>query len=129
MSAITKSVGVAAVVALTALVGAVSATSGASTANIKPLHAVSVHVGSKHAVGYFEMDNGVCQLTLVVGDELKGDELSTSAPARFKAKIESGSYARFDTGEGRQLQFSCASGATAMTVETLEQVAYKAPRT
>ena len=34
------------------------------------------------------------------------------------------SSARFDTGEGTELQFSCAPGATAMTVVPLRQVAY-----
>ena len=33
----------------------------------KPLHGISLHVGSKHAVGYFVPTNGVCELTLVVG--------------------------------------------------------------
>jgi hypothetical protein len=37
-------------------------------------------------------------------------------------------HALFDTAEGTQLQFSCAQGATAMTVEALKQIAYTAPQ-
>jgi hypothetical protein len=126
MSAITRSAGVAAVLALSALLGAGSAASQAGTVEFKPLHGVSLHLGSKHAVGYFLADKGVCQLTLVVGEELKGDELLALTPARFRAAIEAGMHARFDTGEGTELLFSCAPGATAMTVEPLKQVAYTA---
>ena len=128
MSAIVRSVSVVAVLALSALAGAVSATSGASPVKFKPLQGVSLHLGSKHAVGYFHADNGVCQLTLVVGEELKGDVSPAVASARFRTAIEAGRYARFDIGEGTQLRFSCAPGATAMTVETLKQIAYTAPQ-
>ena len=37
--------------------------------HFKPLHGISLHVGSKHAVGYYQADAGVCELTLVVGEE------------------------------------------------------------
>lgn len=88
MSAIMRSVSVVAVLALSALAGAASATSGASPAKFKPLQGVSLHLGSKHAVGYFHADNGVCQLTLVVGEELKGDVSPAVASARFRTAIE-----------------------------------------
>lgn len=105
---------------LSALAGAVSATSGTSPAKFKPLQGVSLHLGSKHAVGVFHADNGMYQLRLVVGEELKGDVSPAVASARFRTSIETGTHSRFDTGEGTQLQFSCVPGATAMTVETLK---------
>ncbi len=128
MSAITKSARVAAVLALSALIGAGGAASASDTVAFKPLQGVSLHLGSKHAVGYFVTDKGVCQLTLVVGEELKGDELPVATSARFRAAVEAGTHARFDTGEGTELQFSCAPGATAMTVNSLKQVAYTTPQ-
>lgn len=128
MSAITRSAGVAAGLALSALLGVGNAASQAGTVEFKPRHGVSLHLGSKHAVGYFLADQGVCQLTLVVGEELKGDELLVLTPARFRAAIEAGMHARFDTGEGTELLFSCAPGATAMTVDALSQVAYTVPQ-
>jgi len=66
----------------------------------------------------------VSQLTLVVGEEMKGDEVLTQMPARFYATIAAGQNVRFDTGEGKELQFYCASGATAMSIETLQQIVY-----
>lgn len=129
MSAIYKGAIVAAMLAGSALVGAVGAASQSSTVTFKPLHGISMHLGSKHAVGYFLTDAGVCQLTLVVGDELKDDEAPSLTPARFRTAIEAGQHARFDTGEGKELEFHCAKGATAMSVETMQQTAYTAPLT
>jgi hypothetical protein len=123
MSAIAKSAGVAAVLALSVLAAAGNA-AAQSTVNVKPNQGVSLHLGAKHAVGYFLADNGVCQLTLVVGDEIKGDELPATVSARFRATVEAGKTARFDTGSGTELRFTCTPGAVAMTVEPLKQVAY-----
>ena len=123
MSAIAKSAGVAAVLALSVLAAAGNA-AAQSTVNVKPNQGVSLHLGAKHAVGYFLADNGVCQLTLVVGDEIKGDELPATVSARFRATVEAGKTARFDTGSGTELRFTCSPGAVAMTVEPLKQVAY-----
>jgi hypothetical protein len=122
MSAIAKAAGVAAVLALSAF--AATGNAAAQTINVKPQQGVSLHLGSKHAVGYFLTDNGVCQLTLVVGDELKGDEMPATASARFRTTVDAGKTARFDTGSGTELQFACAAGAAAMTVEPLAQLAY-----
>jgi len=128
MSAIMRRAGVIAVLALSAIAGAGSAISGDGAVNFKPLAGVSLHLGSKHAIGYFVKGGNVCQLTLVVGEEPKGDVIPDVSPSRFTAAIESGQHARFDTGEGTVLQFACAPGATAMTVAPLKQVAYTAPR-
>ncbi len=116
MSAIAKGAGVAAVLALSVLAAAANATAQSTPVNFKPNQGVSLHLGQKHAVGYFVADNGACQLTLVVGDEIKDDELPTTVSARFRAAV--------DAGSGTELQFSCTPGAIAMTVEPLNQVAY-----
>jgi len=129
MTAIMRTVGVAAVLAVSTIVGAAGAVSGADNNNtFKPLAGVSLHLGSKHAIGYFVKGKDVCQLTLVVGEEPVGDEIPAVTPTRFSAAIEAGRSAHFDTGGGTQQQFSCAPRATAMTVKALDQVAYTAPR-
>jgi hypothetical protein len=128
MTAITRTVGVAAVLALSALVGMGSAVADTSTNTFKPLQGVSLHLGSKHAIGYFVKGDNVCQLTLVVGEEPVGDDIPAVTPARFSAAIEAGRSARFDTGSGTVLEFGCAPTAASMTVEPLDQVAYTTPR-
>jgi len=124
MTAFMRSAGLAAVLVLSTAVGSVSA----QAESFKPLQGVSLHMGAKHAVGYYVADSGVCQLTLVVGDEIKEDALPATGSARFRAAVGAGKTARIDTGNGTELEFRCAPGATAMTVETLKQVAYTAPR-
>jgi hypothetical protein len=126
MSAIVRSAGLAAVLALSAFAGAVGA-AAEDTVNFKPLQGVSLHLGSKHAVGYFVADRGTCQLTLVVGDEIRDENtLPTTASARFRAAVDAGRTARLDTGSGTELQFTCGPAATAMSVMPLRQVAYTA---
>lgn len=124
MSAISKGAIVAAMLAGFASLGVQSAFADEGQYIIKPLHGITVHVGSKHAIGYFERDTGVCQLTLVVGEEPVGDEVLGVLPTRFRASIKAGDHVRFDTGEGKELAFYCGPAATAMSVETLQQTAY-----
>ena len=71
---------------------------------------------------------GVCQLTLVVGEEPGEDAISAVTPTRFRASVKAGQHARFDTGEGKELTFYCAQSATAMSVETMQQTAYTPQR-
>lgn len=124
MSTIKKGAIVAAMLAGSASIGVDSAASQSSKTEFKPLHGISLHVGSKHAVGYYQADKGVCELTLVVGEEPRAEEVVAQTPARFRAAIEAGQHARFDTGEGKELAFYCAPGAVAMSVETMQQTAY-----
>lgn len=123
MTAFMRGAGLAAVLILSATVGGLSAKAD----SFKPRQGVSLHMGTKHAVGYFVAENDVCHLTLVVGDEIRDDDvLPKTGSARFRAAVGSGKTARIDTGNGSELEFQCAPGATAMTVSTLKQVAYSA---
>lgn len=123
MTTFMRGAGLAAVLVLSTAIGGVSAMAD----SFKPLQGVSLHMGTKHAVGYFVAENDVCQLTLVVGDEIREDDvLPKTGSARFRAAVGSGKTARIDTGSGTELEFKCAPGATAMSVSTLKQVAYSA---
>jgi len=124
MSAISKAAIVAAMLAGFTSIGVQSAFADEGQYTVKPLHGISLHVGSKHAVGYYQVNAGVCELTLVVGEEPKAEEVLVQTPARFRASIEAGQHARFDTGEGKELAFYCGPAAAAMSVETMQQTAY-----
>jgi hypothetical protein len=124
MSLINKGTIVAAMLAGVAAFGMQIASAAEEQKTFKPLHGISLHVGSKHAVGYFVPTNGVCQLTLVVGEEPVEDAVLSVTPSRFRASVKAGQHVRFDTGEGKELAFYCAQSATAMSVETRQQTAY-----
>lgn len=125
MSAISKGAIVAAMLAGFTAFAVQNVTAGEAQTMFKPMHGISLHVGSKHAVGYFLPVNGACQLTLVVGEEPnENQEVLAVTPTRFRATVKSGQHVRFDTGEGKELAFYCAQSATAMSVETMQQTAY-----
>jgi hypothetical protein len=94
-----------------------------SVLTMKPLHAISFDLGRKHAIGYFLSENGQCKLTLVVADAMQGDAIPTDEPLRFDVAINADKNARFDTAEGKALQFACAHGSEAMSVGEVSQVA------
>ncbi len=124
MSAMKKGAVVAAMLAGFNAFGIEASTADEARKTFKPLHGISLHVGSKHAVGYFEPADGVCELTLVVGEEPGAEEVLAVTPTRFRASVKAGQHVRFDTGEGKELAFYCGPAATAMSVETMQQTAY-----
>jgi hypothetical protein len=108
--------------------GAVQAgDSSQSWSPLKPLYAASFDVGRKHVLSYFLNKNGRCDLTTMVTDRpdeaTEGDEIPTLATIRIKATIHGGKSARFDTAEGKSLEYVCATDAQAMSVRQVNQVA------
>jgi len=90
---------------------------------MKPVHGISFDVGSKRAVSYFQNDRGLCNLTLMVAEAMNGDEEPSDTAARFEVKIDAGKTARFDTAEGKSLEFACTADAQAMSVKAVDKVA------
>ena len=110
------------IIAATALAGilsvnAVSPSDAGDTWRMKPLSGVSFDIGSKHAVSYYLSERGRCVLTVVVADQMKGDDVPTDTPVRFNLAIEGGKDARLDTAEGTSLRFACAAHADAVLVK------------
>ena len=97
----------------------VTAAESWSVLSMKPLMAASFDAASNHIVGFFVNANGLCKLTLMVGDADK-----PNAPAsRLVLIVDPGRSARFDADDGNTLQFACKSGATAMTATSIKSVA------
>jgi hypothetical protein len=71
---------------------------------LKPLAGISFGVGSKRVIGYFVGESQGCNLTLMMGDSLAGDEVPTSTPTRILQTIAPNSMARVDTAEGQSLE-------------------------
>jgi hypothetical protein len=91
-----------------------------SVLTMKPLMAASFDAASHHIVGFFVNANGLCKLTLMIGEAVG----ATDAPAsRLLLIVEPGRHARFDASDGNTLQFACKSGAQAMTATKLESIA------
>jgi hypothetical protein len=109
-------------------VGGAAADEATGPRVIAPAKGLMLDVGSKHTVSYFTADDGLCNLTLVVGEKANEEGDHGSVGARVRLAIEQGKTARIETAEGKSLEFACARGAQSMSVRTLDLVAYSAAR-
>lgn len=90
---------------------------------LKPAKGQSFDVGADKAVGYFLAKDGQCELTLMMApagdmDSVKG------AGSRLRFAVAPGKTGVFESPEGGALQFTCESGAKAMSVEPFQRLAY-----
>lgn len=110
--------------------GAVPVSAGdvAAAKVVGPLKAIALTVGGKRAIGYYSANNGACSLTLAVADSYSDVAPQTlSEPVRVNMSVLEGTSARIETIGGPGLSFSCAKGASSMSVETIARLAYVAP--
>lgn len=91
---------------------------------LAPAKGVSLDLGAKRLVGYYQAVGGQCDLTVMVGERLTDDDAIPSAPSRMAVSVAPGDAVVVDSGEGQSLAFVCAGGAVAMKVKALERVAY-----
>jgi hypothetical protein len=108
----------AAVVDITALSPA-----SAASATVKPLSGLSFDIGSKHAVSYFQRDNGSCKLVLTYAEAPDWDGVPSLTATRFETSIGEGKTVRHNVSEGEALEFVCLEGAEAMSVRQLDRIA------
>lgn len=88
---------------------------------LKPAKGQSFDVGSKHAVAYYMAKGGVCALTVLMAE--RGEDNIKGAATRITIPVIPTRAARFDTAEGKTLEFACAPSAASMAVKILDQVA------
>lgn len=74
-------------------------------------------VGKKQAISYFLNENGLCKVTVMVGDAFIGSDVSDAAAVRFQVALAVGARARMDTSEGSSLEFVCRERAQLLTVK------------
>ena len=126
MTTFTKLASITLISGLAMLSGAAGASAGEPAAyHVKPLKGITFSVGSKRAVGYYTSDDHACRLTLMLSDAYTGNEKSFSEPVRVNLTIGEGASGSVDALEGSAV-FRCAPGATAMTMQLVQKVAYNA---
>ena len=110
---------------LTAVTAAHAEPAARNVATVKPLTGLMLDAGTKHAVGYFEVADGGCNLTLLVADAATDDvPMVASRPARFSTLIGNGRTARIDTVDGPSLEFACATNAASLDARVVQRLAY-----
>ena len=98
---------------------------GAAAYRVAPFKGITLAVGTKRAIGYYAAAGNACNLTLLLADAYTDSDKPASEPVRVNLTVREGTSARVDALEG-SLAFSCATGATAMTIQPIERVAYNA---
>ncbi len=123
-----RSVTLSATAAAFALSGVVDAAERVTTLRALPMHAISFDIGSKHALSYFLVNNGSCELTVWLTDTSSDDEGAPGAPTRMLISVTPGKTMQVGTPEGMAAEFACAANAESISVRILTEVAYSKPR-
>ncbi len=90
-----------------------------------PGRGLSLDIGGKHAVGYFETRDNACHLTVVVAD-LSGGETGLDSPGtRFIVPVMPGRGVQLDASAGQSAEFFCGPGATRMNARVFDRAPYK----
>ncbi len=90
-----------------------------------PGRGVSLDIGGKHAVGYFEQKNNACHLTVVVADAAGGVTGQDSPGTRFVVPVIPGKGVMVDASAGQSAEFFCGPGAARMTARVYDRAPYK----
>ena len=90
---------------------------------MNPLQGILFDAGAKHGVGYFYNEADRCKLVLTLADDsnTEGDQSFTAI--RHEATVFAGNSTRYNSTEGKSLEFTCAADAQKMTVRQVERVA------
>jgi hypothetical protein len=92
------------------------------------MHAVTFDIGSKHAISYFLIKDGNCDLTVWLTDISLDDESTPGTATRMVLSVAPGRTMQVGSTEGMAAEFACATNAEFMTVHTLTEVAYSKSR-
>lgn len=87
----------------------------------------AMNVGTQHIVSYFTADNGVCNVTMLIGNAANEDGEGASVGTRVSFAVPGGKSARADTAAGKSLEISCAAAASTMSIRPVDRLAYAAP--
>lgn len=123
----TKAVAAAAGVMGVLAAGAVFADSPSKNdyTSMMPGHGVSLEIGGKHAVGYFQIKGDACHLTVVVADAEGGSTGTDSPGTRFIIPVVPGKGIQVDAGSGQSAEFLCGLDGTEMTARVFDRMPYK----
>jgi hypothetical protein len=107
----------------TADLGTLQAADNSPILTMKPLQGISFDVGTKRAASYFLREDGMCKLVLTLAEAPTWDDVSRFTATRFEAAINAGNATRYDSPEGKSLDFACLADAQAMSVRPVDEVA------
>jgi hypothetical protein len=96
--------------------------------SMKPLQGILIEVGAKHGVGYFYSEANHCKLVLTLADDPNTEDDLSFTAIRHEATVFAGNSTRYNSPDGKSLEFTCATDAQKMTVRQVERVVAGAGR-
>lgn len=90
-----------------------------------PGRGLSLDIGGKHAIGYFETKNNACHLTVVVADVSGGETGLDSPGTRFVMPVMPGNGVQVDASAGQSAEFFCGPGGMRMNARVFDRAPYK----
>ncbi len=91
---------------------------------MSPKRGLSLAIGGKQTVTYFETLNNACHLTLVLA-ETEGDAFVAGPGTRIVVPISQGTGFKLDTASGASAEFFCGPGAERMSARVFDRAPYK----
>jgi hypothetical protein len=88
-----------------------------------PSHGVTLDVGDKHAIGYFETVANACALTVVV-TAAEATSSTDSPGTRIVATVAPGNKLRIDAPKSKSAEFMCGPAGLKMNARVIDRPAY-----
>jgi len=92
---------------------------------MSPGRGLSLDIGGKHAMSYFETKDSACKLTVVVADLAGGESGADSPGTRFVVAVRPGNGLQVDASAGQSAEFFCGPGGTKMNARVFDRAPYK----
>jgi hypothetical protein len=93
--------------------------------NMMPGHGTSLEFGGKHAIGYFQIKDNTCHLTVVVANSDGGETGLDSPGTRFVIPVPLGKGVQVDASAGQSAEFLCSLDGTEMNARVFDRAPYK----
>ena len=104
---------------------AITADRGSDHEIMAPKRGLSLEIGGKYAVSYFETLNNACHLTVVLADRAGGETGLDSPGTRIVVPVVPGRGFQLDSANGRSAEFFCGPGAAQMSARVFDRAPYK----
>lgn len=121
------------IVSAAALVGAGLAAGSAFSAETPSSHNIvmtpgkglSMDVGGKHTMSYFEPKEEMCNLTIVVAAVEGGMSGNDTPGTRINVQVTPGKALRLDSAQAKSAEFMCGPNGAKMSARLFDREAYK----
>ena len=90
---------------------------------LKANRGISLDLGSKKVAGYYLDHQGVCDVTLMVGDLADADGTVEPGITRINVPVSAGAKTQVYLADGKAIEIACGLKSNVMTVRALEQTA------